>query len=1093
MFDADTAAMMRTAPALSGVDPLLLPQELTRVYAELAARRLRGRGEETAGEIDVALARLRRIATVYEAAVDRGASGESRRAAAFVAATAYQLLARSAHPSSPHSGRVLFAGHVDPSVAAPLLFLIAEQSPDARESARILYRASGERDLLRQALVESVADLASERFVEVLDRAERLERLGPRSADELSEQATQSLYGMCWAGITLLVARLLGREARSGQFRVLDSPQLTFERVVSLATQSRDAIGELGFEIASYPGPRHLARLLSHVADSLAGRGIVRIPAPTGTDREKWNSWLRYRAKTKPLLWRNHADAVNSGFLEQGNSAVMVLPTGAGKTTLSELKIAATLAAGRKVIFLVPTLALVDQLRDDLKESFPAGEIGGAISTDGDLSTLGEGLQLQAIEVMTPERCLALFAFSRTDFSEAGLLVFDECHLLSPVGGGSRSVDAMLCLLHAIKRAPHADLLLLSAMISNTEEVAAWLTERTGRKCLAIAHTWKPSRQARGVVVYPRQALAAVEVALTSRRLAKQARRRAKRLPPGAAHARISSLPQVSVPRVPAFGLFGLHNNWNPSAKVDRALLPLTDDDVALGEGERGATPNVNVVASKLAVMSVKARMKAIVFVQQADHAVSVAKNASESLAAPALLNDHEQRLWDTVVREVGGEAHSLVRPMRGAQAHNADMLPEERRLVESMFRRPDGVGLLVATPTLAQGMNLPAEVVIIAGDKRFDEGERGDLKAHEILNTAGRAGRAGHLANGMVLLVPDPVIGFLANEQPDPAGFTKLRALLPSSDQCVEVEDPLARMLDELAVSTSSSADVRYFLGRLRAGEEGNDASDAGIEMMRGSLAAFRARSRGQSIELEGKLEMLRVALDDASDVSEHATAVAAQSGLSADAMSVLETRLRDTRGEWPQSVLEWSDWLVEAFRDAPTAFRELVASDWAPMTKALRGRKSDEMLSSDDFDVMKRALRYWLTGRPLNEIEIGLGAPRESVKQCARARDFVLKFVARKLYMVAGAVSTLAIAIEAEDAPFEAVPAVLGTLALAIRRGVDSPAKLALAQLRPELRSRVVLHERFALECADFPIDDQLDFVGVIRIVRAQLEFAT
>ena len=42
MFDAATAELIRTAPSLSGVDPLTLPQELTRIYSDLAVLRLKG-------------------------------------------------------------------------------------------------------------------------------------------------------------------------------------------------------------------------------------------------------------------------------------------------------------------------------------------------------------------------------------------------------------------------------------------------------------------------------------------------------------------------------------------------------------------------------------------------------------------------------------------------------------------------------------------------------------------------------------------------------------------------------------------------------------------------------------------------------------------------------------------------------------------------------------------------------------------------------------------------------------------------------------------------------------------------------------------
>ncbi|MDK7057728.1 DEAD/DEAH box helicase, partial [Streptococcus agalactiae] len=75
---------------------------------------------------------------------------------------------------------------------------------------------------------------------------------------------------------------------------------------------------------------------------------------------------------------------------------------------------------------------------------------------------------LPEIEVMTPERCLAMLSFSPESFDDVGLLVFDECHLLSPQSGKiRRSLDSMLCLLAFNSIAPEADTLFLSAMVQN--------------------------------------------------------------------------------------------------------------------------------------------------------------------------------------------------------------------------------------------------------------------------------------------------------------------------------------------------------------------------------------------------------------------------------------------------------------------------------------------------------------------------------------------------------------------------------------------------------------------------------------------------
>jgi hypothetical protein len=81
MFDAATAELIRAAPAISGVDPLTLPQELTRAYSELVVLRLKGTALVDDPDQLQSLQRLKRIADIYEAAVDSGTTGNARRAA----------------------------------------------------------------------------------------------------------------------------------------------------------------------------------------------------------------------------------------------------------------------------------------------------------------------------------------------------------------------------------------------------------------------------------------------------------------------------------------------------------------------------------------------------------------------------------------------------------------------------------------------------------------------------------------------------------------------------------------------------------------------------------------------------------------------------------------------------------------------------------------------------------------------------------------------------------------------------------------------------------------------------------------------------
>lgn len=1069
MFDAATADLIRRAPAIRGVDPAFLPQDLTRAYAELVALRLRE------GEPDADAARelrhdhLLRMAAVYEALVDTAVDLGDRRGSAFVAGTAYQILGRIGIMDEVENEDLLSPTSIHPDAAAPLLFLIAGQSPDAREAGR---RLQGVRTntVLISAMLETIADLAAENFEEILARAERLRDFRPTATAGFGDQAAQALYGLCWSGVVQMVASLLDRPVPFTLFQQFGAPEEAFRRVEALATEDLQIPGSGGQLVSTYAGPRHLARLLRHVAGRLVGTGLANLPVPAGSTEATWRQWLRHRAKTKPVIWPNHRPAIDIGILQPGVSAVLVLPTGAGKTTLAELKIAATVSSGKKVVFLVPTLALVDQLRDDLATSFPADIGGVVVSADGDLAVLAQGPELSSIEVMTPERFLALLSFADADVSDVGLIVFDECHLLSPEGGGSRSVDAMLCVLHAAKRAPEADFLLLSAMLTNGKELASWLAYLTTRPAHYFYDQWKPSRQARGVVMYPYQELRPVNEFISRRG------RNPKRTSPEF--------------QATAYALFGLQQNWAPDAPTDTKIVRLLQDPVVIKAGMSGPAPNANEVGASIAERAARAKLKTIVFVQQAAHAPSTAKKLSARLEGVGRLTATEQAYVGEIEIELGGIARSLVNPVAGAVPHNGDMLPLERRLAESLFRRSDGVNVIVATPTLAQGINLPAQMAILAGNKRHDTDGREDLEPHEILNAAGRAGRAGHLANGTVLLVPEPVVGFDPSRGADQSGFAKLRSILPESDQCVLVDDPLEILLDQIQAG-DLSARVRYFVSRLRAGEEADRANAAASALMRRSFTAYRAAQTARTTQFDAKMAALdAVLVQEVAEGITDITRVSAFTGLPDLALAAISERLGDPRS-FPETVAGWVDWLIDFLRDDQSSRESLFDGDASVIKSVARGKKTGGDLTIGEFEVFRAGLHAWISGRPFEDIERALGVLDPKIGTCSRARDLVLKIVNRKLYMISAALAELAkakfTAAEIEDPH----PAVLETLAYAIRTGFDAPAKVAFAYYRPDIRTRVAMHRASASRVKRFPPERGASFRDVLRDVQVALTF--
>ncbi|WP_300014446.1 DEAD/DEAH box helicase [Pseudonocardia sp.] len=78
-----------------------------------------------------------------------------------------------------------------------------------------------------------------------------------------------------------------------------------------------------------------------------------------------------------------------------------------------------------------------------------------------------------------------------------------------------------------------------------------------------------------------------------------------------------------------------------------------------------------------------------------------------------------------------------------GVGVHNADLAAEERSIIETLFRDPKSdIAVVVATTTLAMGVNTPAEAVVIAG--LTHPAGSGDYSVAEYKNMVGRAGRLG-------------------------------------------------------------------------------------------------------------------------------------------------------------------------------------------------------------------------------------------------------------------------------------------------------------------------------------------------------------
>jgi len=121
-----------------------------------------------------------------------------------------------------------------------------------------------------------------------------------------------------------------------------------------------------------------------------------------------------------------------------------------------------------------------------------------------------------------------------------------------------------------------------------------------------------------------------------------------------------------------------------------------------------------------------------------------------EFFATPAAV---AEELQDVAITETGTELARCV--AHGVAFHHAGLASEQRRVVERAFRDRD-LRVIVATPTLAAGVNVPARRVVVRDHERWNGSTMEPLSTLEVHQMFGRAGRPHLDPYGEAVVVAD-------------------------------------------------------------------------------------------------------------------------------------------------------------------------------------------------------------------------------------------------------------------------------------------------------------------------------------------------
>ena len=248
------------------------------------------------------------------------------------------------------------------------------------------------------------------------------------------------------------------------------------EKIRGLLSEYRKAVYENDAPMEIY----YVDILCAIVMVALSKSSWILLPRYSELDQSLWSDYLK-GPKAPRMLWPAQQLIGEKGVL-RGQSAIVQLPTGVGKTKSIELVIRSSFASGRATtaIIVAPLRALCNEIANDMISAF-----GDEVLVNQFSDVLEEDFSLELflsfkskILICTPEK-LSYIIHHQADFlDEIGLYIFDEGHMFDD---GSRGAIYEL-LISEIRShiSGKEQIILLSAVLSNAEQIQKWLLDEAG-------------------------------------------------------------------------------------------------------------------------------------------------------------------------------------------------------------------------------------------------------------------------------------------------------------------------------------------------------------------------------------------------------------------------------------------------------------------------------------------------------------------------------------------------------------------------------------------------------------------------------------
>ena len=445
------------------------------------------------------------------------------------------------------------------------------------------------------------------------------------------------------------------------------------------------------------------------------------MPLYSEIDKNEWIATFKSNVLMKEM-WASQILLGEKGIFK-GKSGVIQMPTSSGKTASVSLAIQSAFLSKRTsiVIVVAPFRALCKEILFDMEKFFAFDEN----ITITEFSDIPEPSEIELVTsesivkkvfVMTPEKLAYILKHNTEIIESINMIVFDEAHLFDDESRGT-DYELLLATINNYIR-PYAQKILVSAVISNAEQLNTWINKD-------------------GIVI------------------------RNNTIKTSEKTVAFNTFTSTNINNAYS-NLYFVEPNKNLEEEfyVPRVVQTKALNKVGKEKKQRyfpDFESNKQDVGIYYAIKLIRNGSIAI-FCSKKDTVNNILKRFIDlkergiSLEDFSTLSDETERSKIAyLIKEHIGENNLYIAAINGIIGHHSGV-PNGVRVAEEYALKKSLIRCVVCTSTLAQGVNLPIKYLIVSSIYQSKQ----VIKVRDFHNLIGRTARAGKETEGTIILTED-------------------------------------------------------------------------------------------------------------------------------------------------------------------------------------------------------------------------------------------------------------------------------------------------------------------------------------------------